>query len=608
MKTPADRKPVARAVENFEELLRQYSGKRNAALPSENELSRRWELSGSAVNRAAHKLISSGRLRREGYKLYAVAAEGASPSGSRIYVITHKMDRMPGIVEEAAQKGVEVKECYYVGRDAMRHHLQQAIAERVDGVVFRQSDAGWEWDREVAEMDRMNIPCIVAEEAPKGISMVAEDWRNATAQLVELLVRMGHVNIVCVGSLRRKMRSDVICTAFEETCMGAGLNETAKQVHMLTSHTRQGIRSSIQKIRARHPAATALIWFDVDHLRNLLLALHEERITIPQDMSLTLVGDTLDARANHPPITSAAFDTRTHAHLTLDLLCKQIATVRQWGRILQRQRVKIEANIRMGGSILALDAAPPTDHPSQPAQTLNIWPQERSARLRAVEQTWQGSHKLALEARPENYQSLDLRNVVNRSLHRPHGWLGHLPLKNLPPGRKRIHGVDFDLIDERANDGKAVLVMQSSRGGQPGRSPLPSKISLPVNRKVRAVYFLHGCGFVSDPTPFAWYDFMQSGRRVSTVALVPRGIAAPDDPTAQAANIQDWWADFTQFDAKHVRHLVLAENGDPYDYERYLYTYEWENPEPDKPLLNIHIRSNPEEPATLGLLAVTLLE
>jgi len=608
MKTPAENRPVVHAVEQFEELIRQHAGRRSSPLPSEKELSLLWGLSTSSVNRAAHKLIAAGRMRRDGYKLYAVAAETASVAGARIHVITHKMNRLPGIVEEAARCGVEVYECFYVGRDVMRHHLQQAIAERVDGVIFRQSDAGWEWDREMAEMDRLNIPCIVADEAPAGISMVAEDWRNATMQLVELLMSMGHKNIVCVGSLRRKMRSKVICTAFEETCLRRGLPDTAKQIHMLTSHTRQGIRSSLQKIRTQYPDLSALIWFDVDHLRNLLLAMHEEHISIPHDLSLTLVSDTLDARANHPPITSANFDLRTHAHVTLDLLFKQITTVRQWGRILQRQRIKIEANLRLGGSVLELDKAKPEAQPLLATAPLHIWPLERGARMRAAEQTWQGAHKLAINANKADYHPLDLSHVVNRSLHRPHGWLGHLPLKNLPPGHKRIHGVDFDLIDEHANEGKAVLVMQSSRGGTPGRNPLPSKVNLPVNRKVSAVYLLHGCGFVSDPTPFAWYDFHQSGGRVSTVPLVPKGIASPDDPAAQAANIQDWWADFPQFDADNVRHLVLAENGDPYDYERFLYTYEWVNPNPEIPLLSIQVRSNPQEPTTLGLLAITVLD
>ena len=165
--------------------------------------------------------------------------------------------------------------------------------------------------------------------------------------------------------------------------------------------------------------------------------------------------------------------------------------------------------------------------------------------------------------------------------------------------------MDFDLVDEAANDGRAVLVMQSSRALPGARNPMPAKVALPVGRRVRAVYFLHGCGFADEPVPFAWYDFMNAAKRTFSVPLVPLGVA--DRRDVPAANIQDWWADFPQFDADHVKHLVLAGNGDPYEYERYLYTYEWVNPEPDAPLTSITVRSNPDEPTTLGLLAVTLL-
>jgi DNA-binding LacI/PurR family transcriptional regulator len=604
MKTPANLKPVARAIENFEQLVRIFAGKRGTPLPTEGELARKWCLGASAVNRAAHQLIGSGRLRREGYKLYAVNAVAANISGARISVITHRMDRMAGIVDEAAQRGVVVEENFMVGRDSFRHYLQKAIRERVDGVIFRQCDSGWEWDAEMAELDRLNIPCIVGEEAPQNVGIVAEDWRGATKMLVEHMLDMGHRSIVCVGSLRRKDRSDVVCEAFEAALLHHGLPDIAKQQILLASHTRQGIRSALRKCRARFPEATALVWFDVDHVRNLMLAMRDERLSIPRDMSLGLVGDTVEARANVPPITCAGFDLRTHANVALDAMYRQIADARHWGRILQRPRIRIEATLRRGGSVLNM-GAPVDQTVSHPAVAANVWPRERGERIRAAEKTWLAPHTLARMADPADFAQLDLRVAANRSLHRPHGWLGHLPLKNLEPGTRRIHGVDFDLMDESANNGRAVLVMQSSRALPGARNPMPAKVVLSVGRRVRAVYFLHGCGFADEPVPFAWYDFANAAKHTFSVPLVPLGVA--DRRDVPAANIQDWWADFPQFDADRVKHLVLAGNGDPYEYERYLYTYEWVNPEPDAPLTSITVRSNPDEPTTLGLLAVTLL-
>jgi DNA-binding LacI/PurR family transcriptional regulator len=608
MKTRAELKPVAHAIDNFEDLIRQYASKRSTPLPAERELAKRWNLSASAVNRAATQLIGAGRLRRDGYKLHVVPGDAGMISGAVVSVITHRADRMPGIVEEGAMRSIKVSENFFVGRDSLRNQLRRAIDARVDGIIMSQSDSGWEWDAEMAELARLNIPCIICEEAPAGISLVAEDWKGAAAMLTEHLLALGHRSIVCVGSLRRKVRSGVVCNGFAETLLRRGMEQCSRQIVLLNSHTRQGIAVTLKKIRTQYPDATALLFFDVDSIRNVSLALHDVRIVVPADISLAVVGDNIDARSAMPSLTCAAFDQKLHSHIILDLMARQIASARHWGRILNQPRIRIEATLRAGSSAQPLRGAE-TDSALDSSPKPHTWPTDKEERRRAVEATWMGTHEAAKGASQADFQPLDLRSVVNRSLHRPHGWLGHLPLQNLPPGRRTIHGVPFDLIDEAGNDGRAALVMQSSRGLPAGRSSLPSKAVLPVNAKVRAVYFLHGCGFAADATPFAWYDFTYADHKSCSLTLVPLGItpASPDAMACPAPNIQDWWADFPQFDAPHVRHLVLTGNGDPHEYERYLYTLEWVNDRPDIPLQSIGIRTDTNEPTTLGVLAVTIL-
>ena len=201
---------------------------------------------------------------------------------------------------------------------------------------------------------------------------------------------------------------------------------------------------------------------------------------------------------------------------------------------------------------------------------------------------------------------LDLGAVANRSLSHQNGWLGHLPLLHFGPGRKFIHGVTFDIIDEHQNRGRGAVVLRSNRSLSTAGRILPLEIALPIRRRVRAVYFLHACGYAGEPMPFAWYDFYLAGRRPISVPLVARGLG--DLPaSASPPNIQDWWPEFPQFNGEGVRHLVVTENGDPFDYERYLYTLEWENPYPDADLTTLYIRSNPALETTLGLLGITLL-
>ena len=54
---------------------------------------------------------------------------------------------------------------------------------------------------------------------------------------------------------------------------------------------------------------------------------------------------------------------------------------------------------------------------------------------------------------------------------------------------------------------------------------------------------------------------------------------------------------------------LLTDDGDPFTYERYLYTCRWKNPRPEIPLRALRIRSlRPNERPTLAVLAVTLAE
>ena len=172
MKKTSPRSPVEMALARYETLLRTARSGPQARLPSERELAQLWGLSQAAVNRAALQLVAAGRLRREGYKLLPVAAEGSSLLGARIALITQRALCFPGIASEAAHRGAQLEEWHHMGRDTLRHHLREAATRRMDGVIMRLSDGGWEWDAELAELDRLRIPCVVCEEAPTGLAFV----------------------------------------------------------------------------------------------------------------------------------------------------------------------------------------------------------------------------------------------------------------------------------------------------------------------------------------------------------------------------------------------------------------------------------------------------
>ena len=163
-----------------------------------------------------------------------------------------------------------------------------------------------------------------------------------------------------------------------------------------------------------------------------------------------------------------------------------------------------------------------------------------------------------------------------------------------------VHGVPFEILDEKQHDGKCALVLQPQH-------PETCNITIPVRRSVRAVYILHGCGFVGEAIPFGWYDFVLKNGRTHTIPLVARGVGALP-PGGHSPNIQDWWNDFPQIEGPGFRHFVVTDPEAPLSYERYLYTLEWTNPAPKHELKEIRVSINPSLRTTLGILAVSTLD
>lgn len=599
-------RPVSVALANYARLLDSALKKPSEKLPSERQLATQWGLSQASVNRAAFQLIAQGRLRRMGYGLYPVPVRQDTLSGARIAVLTHRSRRFSGIVVEAARRGVVLSERFYVGRDTLRRQLSAVIKEKFDGVIFRLSDGGWEWDAEASEMDRQGMPFVVAELAPHGMAVAAEDWQDATGQIVSYLAANGHTELVFLGSLRRAHRSAVVRHAYEERCLRLRLGSSAARVVELAAHNAEAVQVACGQIREKHPDATALVVYDEDHVGDVMKVLREQGVAVPEQLSVVAVGDGADARNARPPVTAAAFDSAQLGHLVLDQICKAIEQVRAVGRITSRARVLLGATIHRRASVKTIGTGQPANDDEDLLNRISrMWPNDLEARRREVAQLQAKPHRLASGLAASEFLPLDLSSVVNRSFTRQNGWLGHCPLLHIEPGRNTVHGVPFQIIDEKKNGGKAALVLRSQRAAVI-HSATPIQVAIPVGEPVRAVYFLHGCGFVGTPAPFAWYDFVFRGRKTVSLPLVARGLGEIDDSRLQP-NIQDWWSDFPQIERPDALPFAVTEEGDPFRYERYLYTLEWEAPEPGAVLEEIRISSNPTQPTTLGLLGVTIL-
>ena len=202
----------------------------------------------------------------------------------------------------------------------------------------------------------------------------------------------------------------------------------------------------------------------------------------------------------------------------------------------------------------------------------------------------------------ETLKCLNLRPYVNQTLTGFGGWFGDQPLQHCPPGEHKICGTRFQILDD-AVDQRAVLIMGSHRC--PGvETPNPLRVDIPIDRRIKSIHFLHGCGWAGDAEhSFASYHLIDTRGGRKTLPLVARReVSGPKS----AGNIQDFWPLIPPLTAENVRPIQLTAYGNREDYEAYLYILEWVNPSPRKLIRLLRITSDPSAHATLGVLAITL--
>lgn len=199
------------------------------------------------------------------------------------------------------------------------------------------------------------------------------------------------------------------------------------------------------------------------------------------------------------------------------------------------------------------------------------------------------------------WRQLPLTRMVNTPFaegERP--WFGQ-PLLHVRAGLKHIHGVPF-----RIEKKGCVFFLSERFRADALAHPLPASLRLPVSKRARRVFFLHACGWGSRSGPFAAYRFFNADGLLAEVPLHSLGNAHPEEPEGRDSNIQDWYFAYDHVTRHHARPYDLKPRADPTATSQFLYTLEWTNPRPERPLVAIEIVALPGHEATLALLAITL--
>ena len=166
------------------------------------------------------------------------------------------------------------------------------------------------------------------------------------------------------------------------------------------------------------------------------------------------------------------------------------------------------------------------------------------------------------------------------------GWFdqGSNDFASMPVGRHVLAGVPFEIADPATNGGRAAIVLfGTNRDFFPERAP-----EIPVGRKARRLYFLHGYGW--DETP---------GAPVLTYRIRYADGESVDFVCRAKAEIGPWHGAFVPSAAK-----LAVESSNAALGRVNVQCARWENPRPDIEILGIEPVSA-RSPAVPAIVAIT---
>ena len=343
---------------------------------------------------------------------------------------------------------------------------------------------------------------------------------------------------------------------------------------------------------------TALFCYEPEIAARCREAARSLGLEIPDRLSVILAMETAGSTPLKSPVSCWWLNNRSGTRLAIDLLVNQIREVRATGRMPGPEIIRVEPFFIDRGTLgPAGKAIPAGKQPGAKEVWENRWPLNPTELRNRILSINSKPYKAASTAGANDWTPLDLEGIFNRQIGREHGWLGGFPLLHMPRGRQFIHGIPFLIAGGRFSDKPDCIVMRSSHAHAGKGRELPVRVELKIERKAQAVYLLHGSGWTENQKTFASYEFHYTNGTVEVVPIEPFKGGASSQPSEKAqirGNIQDWWPSpfVPQLQFAHARHCVVTDGGDPFLYERYLYTLEWINPHPDETIKSLVIRSD----------------
>ena len=606
---PIDLRPrlreFARSTQNRDETL----------LPSALELARRWKMVPRTVNRAVSLLIAEGFLTRRGKKLHVTQSPVQRPKTQEPPFIIHSLTREP---PEWIRKLFDSRNCapvFHHWADPTQYWelLQKVRKTPCEGIILaigpdmKPPPTGIAILKDLIEH---RIPVVCNQPIEQCNLVVSEMFEHPA--VIRQLVEGGHRRVLVPYSFDDLLRNipklsgrGGISSIFDDF----GIDVIWEPLGPAPSNKR------LHEMLSRHVSGkgrvTAVFSFELETAVRCCESARSLGIKIPADLSVLLALETSSRVPGSLPVSTWWLNGRTGPRLAIDLLVSQIRHVRATGQMPGPEIIRAEPVFIDRGTMGSLRKGCFSKNQTRVEEVWQSrWPLDLVERRRRVLSANTSPYPAATNALEDEWRPLDLGGICNRHFGREHGWFGDLPLLHLPHGREKIHGVPFQIAASSFSTKANCLIMRSSHAHVGMGVELPAEITVEIGQNARAVYFLHACGWASKQKSFARYEFHYNNGTVNRVLLDPiKGAPNPQSAKKERlrGNIQDWWPSpfIPQFQSAHARHYVVTDGGDPFLYERYLYTLEWINPHPEKKIKRLVIRSDPEAESTLGVLAIT---
>jgi len=625
--------PTGHCVNEAEAKLREWmeaaAPKRGTRLPSERSLAGQFGLRHYALNRAMGRLISEGLVERNGYKLFAAGAAPSRSSFTCHLVVALRSIHIPSYRRIAKEMGINLVLHTWESAEEVILKLEKLDTRETEAVVFDPPYAvpSSVWEPITTRLAKHEIPVVSLGTIAPGLFSVLADHAQSLDLAISHLVELGHREFGLVTAPPVGPISAEVLRAWDELCRKHELKQSIRRVHLQKGMRLKEETDEVADVVVNQwSSVTALI---VVAMPDCNIHMLEERLIqrgrqIPRDLSLLLVGESKSAATATPPVGTVNADMALIQETAFFLAQRALRKKKLMGILPAPCDVRLQSQLVARQSTNPADSAgapPKTAAPSlMPAYDTSFIRPKLSAEIAAeMESHVRKAYPLAARAslsERSRFAQVDLGAYVNRPLNFRRGWLGDLPLKQLTPGPREIHGVPFKILGGPKRSDCGTIVFHSAVNTTGNAQKLPDKVRVPIGCKAQAVYILHGCGYAKFLHTFAHYDFLGRNARMGHVPLVSLGQPPPNynparpQPGVAAPNIQDWWPDFPHTDFPHARMAPIldADNASHESRHVYLYTMEWINPRPKSVVSHLEITVDSTHSTTLGVLAVTVLK